>query len=79
MWKVLLVLIPTALIMCSLMGLLFIIIPDCWIESLNDKNILKRLMNNPYFQIIYSVTALVVITFVILSCSYFGCSLLRIQ
>mgnify|MGYP003317404640 CR=1 FL=1 len=79
MWKVLLVLIPVALIIGLVIALLFFIIPDYWVESLNDKNIFKRLMNNPYFQIIYIVTSLTVGVFIILGCVYFGCLLLGIQ
>ena len=78
MCKMLLVLIPICVLIPFMIALLFIIVPDFWIDSLKDNNLLKRLMNNDYFKIIYVIGAVVIITMIILCLIHLGGFLLGI-
>ena len=78
MCKMLLVLIPICVLIPFMIALLFIIVPDFWIDSLKDNNLLKRLMNNDYFKIIYVIGAVVIITMIILCLIHLGGFLLEI-
>lgn len=52
---------------------LFIEIPDFYIDTLKDKNTLKRLMKNDSFKIIYIGFALMISLLVVVSTGYLGC------
>lgn len=58
MHKTFLVLMTFAIISGLVIMLLFFIVPDLWIASLSDKNLLKRMMNNDFFIGIYVMIAL---------------------
>lgn len=71
-----LILIPVTIVAVLTIVFLFIVVPDFWIESLDDRNLLKILMNNEYFQIIYIMISLVVTVRIMIDCICFGYFLL---